>query len=228
MRVRYPDVQIPYPATGERAMTDAPPDVVSVHDEPRHRFRFRNDHAYVYDVLIPPADVTLYHSHNEDTLYVAIAGAHVCNQPLGQDAQIGDVAKGTIMVMPHRTKPIVHQVTNKGDADMRLIGAEILASPPVVAETALSAPGLTLASEKPRVRTYTVVLEPDASTGDMACAFSGLLIVISGGVIEIAGADGARTLSLSPGDAIWHDGPVRQRLTNRGAAPFEAVLGEWR
>jgi mannose-6-phosphate isomerase-like protein (cupin superfamily) len=201
---------------------------VSVHDEPMHRFRFRNDFAWVYDVLIPPAAVTLYHSHDEDTFYVAVAGAHVCNQPLGQEAQIGDVEKGTVMVMPHRTKPLIHQVTNKGSEDMRLIGAEILASPPVTAERPLSADGVALIAEKARVRSYDLRLAPGDTTGDMDCQFSGLLVVLSGGALEIAGDAGCRTFSLSPGDVVWHDGPLRQRLTNVGKTPFEAVLGEWR
>jgi hypothetical protein len=207
---------------------DETPRWVSVHDEPMHRFRFANAHAYVYDVLIPPEAVTLYHRHDEDTFYVAVAGAHVCNQPLGQEPVIGDVERGTVMVMPHRAKPLIHQVTNKGAADMRLIGAEILSSPPVAAAAPLAAPGLALLAEKPRVRSYALALAPGHSTGDMRCDFSGLLVVLSEGCLEIAGDGAARTLSLSPGDVIWHDGPAVQRLTNRGPAPFEAVLGEWR
>ncbi|MEN3976381.1 hypothetical protein [Emcibacter sp. SYSU 3D8] len=202
-------------------------DYVSVHDEPMHRFRFRNEYAFVYDVRIPASAVTLYHSHDEDSLYVAINGVHCCTQDLGCDPVTSQIDKGTIMVAPFRSTPLIHQVTNIGDDEMRMIGAEILASPPVTAAAPLTAPGVTLLAEKPRIRTYKIELAPGETTGDMACDFSGILIVMAGGCIEIA--DGrTRRMSLAPGDAIWHDGPLTQRFTNPGSVPFEAVLGEWR
>ena len=202
-------------------------DFVEVHDEPRHRFRFTNDVAWVYDVLIPPGDITLYHRHTEDTLYVAIGDAHVCNQALGEEAREGSVDKGTTMVMPHRTEPLIHQVTNKGSENMRLIGAEVLASPAVTSDTPLEAPGLTLAKDKERLRAYRLNLAPGETTGLLDCNFSGLLVVLSEGTLEIGG-DMPRIMSLEPGAFIWHDGPVRQSFTNCGKTPFEAVLGEWR
>lgn len=208
-------------------MADAAQDYVSVHDEPMHRFRFRNEHAFVYDVLIPPAAITLYHSHDEDSLYVAINGVQCCTQDLGCEPVTSEIDKGTVMIAPFRSRPLVHQVTNVGRHDMRMIGAEILASPPVTAEEPLSGPGITLLAEKPRIRSYKIMLEPGETTGDLRCDFSGILIVMSGGSIEIAGT-GTRALSLAPGDAIWHDGPLTQRFTNLGRQTFEAVLGEWR
>ncbi|MGE0668853.1 MAG: hypothetical protein AB7O49_20040 [Sphingomonadales bacterium] len=202
-------------------------DYVSVHDEPMHRFRFRNDFAFVYDVCIPPSAVSLYHSHDEDSLYVAIDGVHCCTQDLGQEKVTSQIDKGTIMVAPFRANPLIHQVTNVGENDMRLIGAEILASPPVTAARPLAAPCVTLLGEKPRIRTYRIELGPGESTGDLDCGFSGILIVMAGHALEIAGRE-TRTLSVVPGDAIWHDGPVTQRFTNPGRERFEAVLGEWR
>lgn len=208
-------------------MTDTATSYVSVHDEPMHRFRFRNDYAFVYDVGIPPSAVTLYHSHDEDSLYVAINGVHCCTQDLGQAPVTSQIDKGTIFVAPFRAKPLIHQVTNTGREDMRMIGAEILASPPVTAAAPLAAPGVTLVAEKPRIRTYRIELEPGETTGDLDCAFSGILIVTAGHALEIAGRE-TRTLSVVPGDAIWHDGPLTQRFTNPGRERFEAVLGEWR
>jgi hypothetical protein len=208
-------------------MAETAQQYVSVHDEPMHRFRFRNDYAFVYDVLIPPAAITLYHSHDEDSLYVAINGVHCCTQDLGCEPVTSEIDKGTVMIAPFRSRPLIHQVTNVGHHDMRMIGAEILASPPVTSDTALSCHGIILLAEKPRIRSYKIVLEPGETTSDLRCDFSGILIMMTGGSIEIAGAD-TRALSLAPGDAIWHDGPLTQRFTNLGRQTFEAVLGEWR
>lgn len=200
---------------------------VSVHDEPMHRFRFRNEYAFVYDVLIPPTAITLYHSHDEDSLYVAINGVHCCTQDLGCEPVTSEIDKGTVMIAPFRSKPLIHQVTNVGRHDMRMIGAEILSSPPVTAAAALTGNGITLLAEKPRIRSYKIELEPGESTGDLHCDFSGILIVMAGHALEIAGRE-TRTHSIVPGDAIWHDGPIVQRFTNPGRERFEAVLGEWR
>lgn len=209
-------------------MSEAVPDFVEVHDEPRHRYRFKNEHVYVYDVLIPPGDITLYHRHAEDTFYVALGNATVCDHRVNEEPRTGEVEKGVAMMMPHREKPLIHQVTNRGSEDMRLIGAEVLSTPKATASAPLDAPGLTLKWEKPRLRAYDFALNPSETTGDMVCDFSGLLIMISGGCLEIAGpGESLRTLSLAPGDVIWHDGPIRQRLTNVGGAPIEGTLGEW-
>ncbi len=208
-------------------MTETAQDYVSVHDEPMHRFRFRNEYAFVYDVCIPVAAVTLYHSHDEDSLYVAINGVHCCTQDLGCEPVTNQIDKGTIFVAPFRAKPLIHQVTNVGNHEMRMIGAEILASPPVTAAAPLEAPGVTLLGEKPRIRTYKIELAPGEATGDLRCDFSGILIVMAGHSLEIAGRE-TRVLSIAPGDAIWHDGPLTQRFTNPGRQTFEAVLGEWR
>lgn len=222
---------IPIKLMSCRSMSEAAAeqDFVEVHDEPRHRYRFKNEHVYVYDVLIPPGDITLYHRHAEDTFYVALGDATVCDHRQGEEPREGAVEKGVAMMMPHREKPLIHQVTNQGSEDMRLIGAVVLSTPGASAAAPLDAPGLSLKWEKPRLRAYDVALAPGDTTGDLVCDFSGLLITISGGCLQIAESGGpSRTLSLAPGDVIWHDGPTHQRFTNVGGAPFEAVLGEWR
>lgn len=209
-------------------MSEAAPDFVEVHDEPRHRYRFKNEYVYVYDVLIPPGDITLYHRHAEDTFYVALGNATVCDHRVNEEPREGAVEKGVAMMMAHKEKPLIHQVTNQGSEDMRLIGAEVLSTPKATASALLEAPGIAIKWEKPRLRAYDVALSPSESTGDMVCDFSGLLITISGGCLEIAEQNGSsRTLSLAPGDVIWHDGPLTQRLTNVGSGSIEAVLGEW-
>ena len=50
---------------------------VSVRNEPQHRHQFENEWVRIYDVLLPPKHVTLYHAHIQDTIYVAIHGSRL-------------------------------------------------------------------------------------------------------------------------------------------------------
>ncbi len=99
---------------------------VEVRDEPRHRRRFENAFVRVYDVLVPPGELTLYHRHVEDTLYVSILEATVRDQTFGAaERRTGSVPAGISVCRPHRSEPLIHQVENVGEGDMRMIGAEV-------------------------------------------------------------------------------------------------------
>ena len=53
---------------------------------------------------------------------------------------------------------------------MRLIGAEIKASPPVTSPGPLDAPGHELVLERDRLRVYELALDPGESTGEIEYA----------------------------------------------------------
>jgi hypothetical protein len=203
---------------------------VAVRDEPRHRRRFEDDHVRVYDVLIPAGDTTLYHHHTEDTFYVAVNDAIVRNQVWGSDeAREGTAMAGTAMCLGHRTRPLIHQVHNAGTAEMRLIGAEIKASPAVTSADPLDAPGHRLTLERDRLRVYELALDPGESTGEIEYRFSGLTVFLTIATVLVHEGDGAeRTLVQAPADVVWRRGPTRLQLTNVGEAPWRAFVGEWR
>lgn len=202
---------------------------VEVRDEPRHRRRFENTWARVYDVLVAPGDRTLYHRHTEDTLYVSILAARVSDQIFGaQETRTADVPAGICICRPHRAEPLIHRVGNAGAGDMRMIGAEVKASPPLVAEKPLQAPGHELLWETPRLRSYRLALAAGRALPELAYGFSGLTVALTGGCLRLRDAGGSRTLALAPGDALWHEGPLRFELANAGEADFAAIVAEWR
>jgi len=203
---------------------------VEVRDEPRHRRRFEDDHVRVYDVLIPPGDTTLYHHHTEDTFYVAVNDAVVRNQVWGAaEAREGTALAGTAMCLGHRARPLIHQVHNAGTAEMRLVGAEIKASPPVTAPEALDAPGHRLTLERERLRVYELALDPGASTGEVAYGFASLTVFLTIATLRIRSEDGTeRTVVQAPADVVWSPGPVRFEVTNVGEEPWRAFVGAWR
>jgi len=39
---------------------------VPLSGEPRHHLKFENQYVRVFDVLVPPGDATLFHTHSND------------------------------------------------------------------------------------------------------------------------------------------------------------------
>ena len=153
-------------------MVPAMSDYVAVRDEPRHRHRFENDYARVYDVQLPPGDTTLFHAHTEDTLYVSIAAAHVNDQTYGEDSSNAvNVPAGIAICRPHRTEPLIHRVTNVGDENMRMIGIEAKQSPPQVSAQPLDVISHTVSWENDRIRIYRFSLEPGAAVRNLTYEF---------------------------------------------------------
>jgi hypothetical protein len=203
---------------------------VEVRDEPRHRRRFEDGLVRVYDVLIPPGDTTLYHRHTEDTFYVAVNEATVRNRRWGEEeARPGNVEAGVAMCLPHRSKPLIHQVHNAGTGEMRLIGAEIRRSPAATSEAPLSAPGHTVTLERDPLRVYELALGPGAGTGEVEYGFAGLTVFLTIATVHYRLADGSQWTQVhAPGDVVWRPQPTALSITNVGEEPFRAALGEWR
>jgi hypothetical protein len=203
---------------------------VPVRDEPRHRRRFEDEFVRVYDVLVPPGDTTLYHHHTEDTFYVAVNEATVRDQTWGEtETRTGTAPAGLMICRPHRNEPLIHQVHNVGTSEMRLIGAEVKASPPVAAAEPLQAPGHTLVVDGPRLRAYELALGPGESTGEIVYGFASLTVFLTIATLRVVAPDGtAQTAVYAPADVIWHPEPQRFTLINAGEEPLRAAVGEWR
>ena len=198
---------------------------VPVRNEPRHRHRFENQWARVYDVLIPVGDATLYHRHTEDTLYVAIAAASLRDQTWGEeDARTAEVEAGICICRPHRTRPLIHRVCNVGKGDMRMIGVEVKDSPPETAANPLAADHVSMRWENERLRAYDVKLEAGDSTGVLDFSFSGVAIMLTPACLKIGEGE---VWSAAAGDLVWL-GPGVRSFSNVGEAPLGFVMAEWR
>ena len=200
---------------------------VPVRDEPRHRHRFENDWARVYDVLIPVGDATLYHHHTEDTLYVAVAPASLRDQTWGEDdTRAAEVEAGICICRPHRTRPLIHRVRNVGKGDMRMIGVEVKSSPPETAAAPLVGEHVEMRWENDRLRAYDVKLQQGAATPSLDCRFSGVLIMLTSACVQIGG-ENPEVWSVAAGDLVWL-GPGERSFSNVGEAPLAFVMAEWR
>jgi hypothetical protein len=208
-------------------MTDS--GYVEVRDEPRHHHRFENAFVRVYEALIAAGDTTLYHRHQEDTFYAAIAPARVRSQVWGEaEVREGEVAAGRAFCNLHRAEPLIHQVTNVGATGMRMLGAEVKASPPNTSSVVLEAPGHEVLWEGDRLRIYELVLEPQASLDAVEYGFSGLTVVLTPSSLQIRDRGGERMVLRNPGDVAWESGPRTQSVTNLATVPYRALIAEWR
>ena len=202
---------------------------VETYDEPHHRRRFENAFVRTYDALIPAGVKTLYHRHTEDTFYVSIYAAKTQEQELGcEPGAVVDVPAGVALCRPHRTEPLTHQVTNHGDGDMRMIGAEVRTTPKVVAKDPLDVPCHTLQWQRDRLRAYRITVAPGETTGNIEYGFGSVTVVLGEAslLVRSRGASEA-TMTRQAGDILWQDGPASFSMRNVGERPFEAYLAEW-
>ncbi|HMF56927.1 MAG TPA: hypothetical protein VK619_11345 [Pyrinomonadaceae bacterium] len=200
---------------------------VPVESEPRHHLKFENQYVRVFDVMVPPNDATLFHTHSNDYVFVTIGGANLKAQVMG--AQPVDLNLTTGEVRFSKAS-LIHRITNVGSTPFHNITVEILSSPgsPASAASLESVPGHTLVLENERVRIYRLVLEPGQSTGMHTHALSGLGIAVSAGDIEIESQGQRQTVKFKPGEFRWHTGATTHSLKNVGSTRFEAVDIEWK
>lgn len=62
----------------------APPGPVPISEEPHHRLVLQNEFTRVYNVMVPPLDVTLLHQHDYPYLYVTLGPADIINAIAGK------------------------------------------------------------------------------------------------------------------------------------------------
>src|SRR2546423_1368639 len=201
---------------------------VPVASEPRHHLKFENQYVRVFDVLVPPGDATLFHTHSNDYVFVTISGANLKAQVMGAQPVDLNLTSGEVRF----TKaPLTHRVTNVGSTPFRNITVEILSSPRSTSTAASleNLPGHTLVLDNERVRVHRLVLEPGQSTGVHTHELSGLGVAVSTGEIEIESPGQQRqTVKLQPGDFRWHTGATTHSIKNVGSTRFEAVNIEWK
>ncbi len=197
---------------------------VAVEKEPRHRLRFSNQYVRVFDVLIPPGDTTLFHTHVHDGMGVRLSDARIREDVLGGASEDAPVKRGEVS-FSYRPSPLTHSVGNIGSTPFRIIFIEVLPNegPAPGASLALVA-GQTLVLENERVRVSRVVLNPGQSIEMHEHAHRGLAVAVSDGriAVEVPG-EKVRTVKFKPGDTRWHEGGMKHAWRNAGAVLFEAV-----
>jgi len=200
---------------------------VPLSGEPRHHLKFENQYVRVFDVLVPPGDATLFHTHSNDYVFVMIGDANLKAEVMGSAPVDLNVKNGEVRF----TKaPITHRVTNPANTPFRNITIEILGSPGSAgASTPDTSPGHSIVLENDRVRVERLVLEPGQSTNMHRHGLSALSVFLTDSKIRVESpGKKPETIDYKPGDFRWRPAPVTHLLTNIGTTRFEAVGIDWK
>lgn len=107
---------------------------VPVDQEPRHRTVFHNQNVRIYDALIPPKDLTLFHTHFFDNVAITVSGGKGTNEIQGKPPMEFDAIIGTAGFSKATNAPYTHRIGNVGTTPLRFIDAEVLSSSSVQAQ----------------------------------------------------------------------------------------------
>ena len=191
-----------------------------VYDEPRHQFHLRNEFTNIYEIELPPGNVTQYHRHSEDTVYFVIADADIEQSFLDQPTIQMVASCGGTLSREHHQEPLIHQVRNVGAGTMHMVGAEALARAPTSAP--ISARNHELLWESDRFRVYDV----DSQIARDTCDTYGLLVSFDATTLNIAGGQnaGTATFKLSAGGFVW----MEPSVTIDFGATFRGIFAQWK
>lgn len=95
--------------------------------DPRHRWLFENQYVRVYDVRIPPGEMTSLHRHALDSVSVYVSGGRVATQRDGQPwGQTETIIRGNVAYAADANQPFLHRVRNDGTAEYHVILVQLL------------------------------------------------------------------------------------------------------
>ena len=92
---------------------------VPIEKEPRHRIKFSNQYVRVFNVLIPPGDTSLVHTHVNDGLSVRLADARIRDEAQGVSPVEIAAAKCRRCELRHSANLLTHRVSNIGGTPFR-------------------------------------------------------------------------------------------------------------
>ncbi len=205
--------------------------IVPWEQEPHHRMVFQNKNVRIYDALIPPGDVTLFHTHSFDTVNITLSDGKGTNEFLGKETREVIANTGDVSLAKAYERPYAHQIRNTGVTPLRFIGAEVLASSasPGTPSALDALPGHKLVLENDRVKVYRISIDPKQATGIRLRTLPWLRISISQSMISIhESGKTPETVETKSGDYRWHEGGTTDSIENVGLTTYEAAEIEWK
>lgn len=204
---------------------------VPVEQEPRHWVVFENNYVRIYDALIPPGDISLFHTHSFDNVATTVSGGRMRNEIPGQAPTEQGPTTGNVSFAYGTRIPYTHRIENIGNTPLRFVVAE-LHSPSASPGTAASLdglPGHRKVLENDRVKVYRVSIDPKQSTGVRSRTLPWLRISITQSMISIhEPGKTPKTIQTRPGDYRWHEAGTADSIENVGPTPYEATEIEWK
>jgi len=99
---------------------------VPVEQEPHHHIVFQNQYVRVLDVLFPPGEPSLFHTHSNDNVSVALSGDLTKSQRMGGEwSESVKVVRGQVAFYKANGQPYTHRVGSAGTQAFHVIDVEI-------------------------------------------------------------------------------------------------------
>jgi quercetin dioxygenase-like cupin family protein len=99
---------------------------VPVEREPHHHIVLQNQYVRVLDVLFPPGDPSLFHTHSNDNVSVALSGDFTKSQVMGGEwSEPVPVIHGAVAFHKAHDQPYTHRVDSAGEKAFHVIDVEI-------------------------------------------------------------------------------------------------------
>ena len=198
---------------------------VPIDQEPRHKLVFSNELLRIFDTKIPAGDVTLYHTHLADSVFVCIDGGETQSEELGKPIQNRPPFKaGDVWYRPHSTAPLTHRVTNLGQTDFRVLDIE-LRNPLLESEVAITKlpKEFVPVLENERVRMTRLTLIPGAKTPAHTLTRPALFVIVKASKAVFDLPRQRRLTDYDPGDYFFVPANAERFIGNFGDKIFEAV-----
>jgi hypothetical protein len=119
-------VEVKPPNKAPAAGTGTERDPVPVEREPHHHVVFENQYIRLLDVVVPPSEMTLFHTHSLDNVAVLLAETTLKNQNPSEDWTERPITHGSVGFRAGTKKPYTHRIMNTGSAVFHVMDVEIL------------------------------------------------------------------------------------------------------
>jgi quercetin dioxygenase-like cupin family protein len=202
---------------GTGAAQQAP---VSVEQEPHHHVVLKNDSVLVIHMILPAGESTLYHTHLQDRVSVALTSTTLAQQKLDEPEGRPRVTHPGDVSALAADGPYTHRLRNPGPGTFEVIDVEFVRRPEHPSERAAAA----VAAENPSARVYKWTLAPGATAPMHTHERPYLILAVTPMQLKMTGPDGgSMTHEVKAGDFHWVDAKVTHSLTNAGTAEGQIV-----
>ena len=201
---------------------------VSITEEPRHRIVYQNDRLRIYDVNVPPGEMSLEHRHDYDIATISMTdSAETRTQSPGQAwtsirprRPLGDVA-----LTEYTGKPGTHRVENVGKTPYHLFAVENLKTSGWSIAAAAQGLATTMVAEGRAFRVYDVRLASDRSQTSHTHAGATVIVLIAGNALSDGSDAQAKALAPAPVGLKQLDRPGRWVLVPGGDTHHVVRMG---
>jgi len=212
------------------------PAVPTMDHEPHHHLALHNDYVKVFNVEVSPGDSIILHSHDQDTVAIAIGDQLVTVGIPGKpdvhqknaDAQVRLQRSGYIHSTrvdggtPYHTVAVelMRPQTNFHNVCAEILAGQPLNCPAAPVNTSSAYTSQTLLeSNETRVRIVRVLAHQSVSLAESAAARDASQVIVALDAASISSKSSKESeKALQPGDFVWIDGgPGHERVfQNRG------------